>query len=252
MTTDSAAVAIRPEPPVPGLSRYAELAADLRSRIVQGQWEPGHALLAETELARSYGVALGTMRQAIALLVDQGLLERRHGKGTFVREGLGGASMLRFFRFGHADSPQPPPSSRILGRKHGAADAASARELGLEPGAPVLSIERLRSVAGQPRLLESIVLPLPLFQPLADSDPQEWGDLLYPEYLRRCGVVVHRAEDQLSFGTLGAQAARRLALAKGHPCVKVHRRAFDLAGRCVELRTTLGDAFDFQYTAHVR
>ncbi|HSH88460.1 MAG TPA: GntR family transcriptional regulator, partial [Ramlibacter sp.] len=93
-----------PEPPTPGVSRYGELAADLRARILRGQWEPGQALTAETELARTYRVALGTMRQAIAVLVDQGLLERRHGKGTFVKAGLGGASMLRFFRFRHTDS----------------------------------------------------------------------------------------------------------------------------------------------------
>src|SRR5688500_14241587 len=143
------------EPSVPGLSRYAELAADLRARILRGQWEPGQALTAETELARTYGVALGTMRQAIALLVDQGLLERRHGKGTFVKAGLGGASMLRFFRFRHADSSEAP-SSRILSRKQIQADAATSQALAIDEGAPVLALERLRSIAGQPCLIESI------------------------------------------------------------------------------------------------
>ncbi|HSV36870.1 MAG TPA: UTRA domain-containing protein, partial [Ramlibacter sp.] len=165
--------------------------------------------------------------------------------------GLGGASMLRFFRFRHADSSQPP-TSRILGRKQIQADAAASQALAIPEAAPVLALERLRSVAGQPCLVESILLPLPLFEPLASSDPAEWGDLLYPEYQRRCGVVVHQAEDQLSFDTLSALHARRLGLAKGHPCVRVRRRAYDLAGRCVELRTTLGDAFDFEYTAQVR
>jgi GntR family transcriptional regulator len=236
---------------VPGLSRYAELATDLRARILQGQWEPGQALAAETDLARNYGVALGTIRQAIALLVDQGLLERRHGKGTFVKAGIGGASMLRFFRFRHVDSSQTP-TSRIVGRKQVPADAATAQALGIKEAAPVLSRERLRSIAGQPCLLEAIVLPLPLFEPLASSDPADWGDLLYPAYQQRCGVVVHQAEDQLSFGTLSASQARRLGLTKGHPCVRVRRRAYDLSDRCVELRVTLGDAFDFEYTAHVR
>jgi GntR family transcriptional regulator len=246
--------AIRPEaavPPTPGVSRYAELAADLRARILRGQWEPGQALAAETELARTYGVALGTMRQAIAVLVDQGLLERRHGKGTFVKAGLGSASMLRFFRFRHADSSHPP-TSRILARKQVSADIETAQAFGVREGAPVLALERLRSIASQPCLLETILLPLPLFKPFVSSDTTEWSDLLYPEYQRRCGVIVHRAEDQLSFHTLGAPDARRLGLTKGHPCVKVRRRAYDLTGRCIELRTTLGDAFDFEYTAQVR
>jgi GntR family transcriptional regulator len=239
------------QPSTPGMSRYAELATDLRTRILRGQWEPGQALAAETEMARSYGVALGTMRQAIALLVDQGLLERRHGRGTFVKAGLGSASMLRFFRFRHSDSSEIP-TSRILSRKQIQADAAASQAFSIDEAGPVLVLERLRSIAGQPCLFESIVLPLPLFEPLAASDPADWGDLLYPEYQRRCGVVVHRAEDQLSFDTLNALSARRLGLTRGHPCVRVRRRAYDLAGRCVELRVTLGDAFDFAYTAHVR
>jgi GntR family transcriptional regulator len=237
--------------PTPGVSRYAWLAADLRARILKGEWEPGQALAAETELARLYGVALGTMRQAIALLADEGLLERRHGKGTFVKAGIGGASMLRFFRFRHVDESSEPPASRILSRKQVPADAATAKALNLRAGAPVLALERLRSVGGQPCLLEFINLPLPLFAPLAKSDPADWGDLLYPEYQRASGVVVHRAEDQLSFDTLSASNARRLGLTKGHPCVRVRRRAYDLTGQCVEVRLTLGDAFDFEYTAQV-
>jgi GntR family transcriptional regulator len=247
----SAARIETPEPATPGVSRYGELAADLRARILRGQWEPGQALAAETELARTYGVALGTMRQAIAVLVDQGLLERRHGKGTFVKAGLGGASMLRFFRFRHTDSSQPP-TSRILARKQVPADAEAAHAFAIREGANVLALERLRSIAGQPCLLESIVLPLPLFKPFVSSDLAGWGDLLYPEYQRRCGVIVHQAEDHLSFDTLSASNARRLGLPKGHPCVRVRRRAYDLTGRCIELRTTFGDAFDFEYTAQVR
>ncbi|NTV86301.1 MAG: GntR family transcriptional regulator, partial [Burkholderiaceae bacterium] len=83
--------------PAPGQSRYGWLAAILRARITQGEWVPGTALPAEAALAREHGVALGTLRQALALLVAEGLLERQHGRGTFVRAGLGGASMLRFF-----------------------------------------------------------------------------------------------------------------------------------------------------------
>ncbi len=116
----------------------------------------------------------------------------------------------------------------------------------------MLVLERLRSIGEQPCLLETLVLPLPLFEALAQSDTAAWDDLLYPMYQRVCGVVIHRAEDHLSFGQFTQQQARRLNLEKGHPCVRVQRRAFDLADRCVELRSTLGDAFAFEYTAQVR
>ncbi|MDO8768354.1 MAG: GntR family transcriptional regulator [Burkholderiaceae bacterium] len=238
--------------PAPGQSRYGWLAASLRARITQGEWVPGTALPAEAALAREHGVALGTLRQALALLVAEGLLERQHGRGTFVRAGLGGASMLRFFRFRQSDERAATPSSSILKRHVALAASDMADALGLPAGASVLQLQRLRSISGQPCLLEQLVLPLPLFDALTQSDTAAWDDLLYPMYQRVCGVTIHRAEDNLSFGLFTAEQAALLQLDPGHPCVQVQRRAFDMHGRCVELRTTLGDAFAFQYTAQVR
>lgn len=238
--------------PPPGQSRYGWLAAGLRARIAQGEWVPGAALPAESALAREHGVALGTLRQALALLVDEGLLERRHGRGTFVRAGLGGASMLRFFRFRQRGDVQAAPRSTIREAAVVPASGAVAEALGLPAGAPVLALERLRSLDGRPVLLERLTLPLPLFAALAESDPAGWDDLLYPMFQRRCGVTVHRAEDRLGFALLSAPDAALLGLPAGHPGAQVHRRAFDLAGRCVELRHTQGDALAFEYTAQVR
>jgi GntR family transcriptional regulator len=213
---------------------------------------PGTALPAEAALAREHGVALGTLRQALALLVAEGLLERQHGRGTFVRAGLGGASMLRFFRFRHGGELTATPTSTILSRRVVAAVPETAEALGLPTGASVLELERLRSLDGEPCLLEQLWLPLPAFDALKDSDPSAWGDLLYPLYQRLCSITVNKAEDDLRFGLLTREQAALLRLDAGHPCVQVNRRAFDLAGRCIEQRTTLGDAFAFQYTAQVR
>lgn len=250
--TRSAHLGAAADQPAPGQSRYGWLAASLRARITHGEWVPGTALPAEAALAKEHGVALGTLRQALALLVAEGLLERQHGRGTFVRAGLGGASMLRFFRFRHGGEMKATPTSAILSRQVVAADPDTAEGLGLPVGASVLEMRRLRSIAGEPCLLEQIWLPLPTFDALKDSDPGTWGDLLYPLYQRLCGVTVNKAEDELRFGLLTRQQATLLRLDAGHPCVQVSRRAFDLGGRCVELRTTLGDAFAFQYTAQVR
>ena len=230
----------------PGQSRYAALAAALRQRIVDGEWPPGTALPAETSLAGEHGVALGTLRRALELMAEQGLIERRHGKGTFVRGGLLGAPMLRFFRFGSGDGEVP--QSRILTRQTVVASAEVARRLGIARGDPVLRLERLRSLGGQPRLLEEIWLVLPLFAKLTTLPLAEWGDLLYPLFAERCGVAVARATDEITFAPLTARQLRALDLPAGHPGVAVTRQAYDLAGRCVELRVTHGDAFAFHYS----
>lgn len=235
--------------PEPGQSRYGALAAALRQRIVSGEWPPGTALPAETRLAAEHGVALGTLRRAFDLMAEQGLIERQHGKGTFVRGGLSGAPMLRFFRFSTGDGEVP--QSRILSRQMVMASAEVARRLGVARGDPVLRLHRLRSIDGHPRLFEEIWLPLPLFQPLSSGPPAEWGDLLYPLFVERCGVAVARAVDDIAFAPLSASQSRILELPAGHPGVAVTRQAYDLASQCVELRVTHGDAFAFHYSVTI-
>lgn len=230
----------------PGRSRYAVVAAALRERVLRGEWPPGTALPPEHKLAVAHGVALGTLRQALQLLVAEGLIERVHGRGTFVRRGLEGASMLRFFRFGSETGEIPV--SRILARKRCIAPVDVARRLPAGDGDDVLHLLRLRSLGGVPCLLENLWLPLPAFAALADGPTTDWGDLLYPLYAGRCGIHVHRAVDAIGFSVLAAAEARRLRLPPGHPCALVTREAFDLAGRCVEVRTTRGDAHAFRYT----
>ncbi|CAM3442637.1 GntR family transcriptional regulator [Paracidovorax anthurii] len=230
----------------PGLARYAALAEMLRHRVVRGEWPPGSALPAEQALAAEHGVALGTLRRALELLVDQGLIERIHGRGTFVRSGIAGASMLRFFRFG--DGRGDEPASRVLSCRRMAAPAAAAQALGLATGASALRVQRLRLIDGEPCLSEQIWLPADLFGALEGEDPGAWDALLYPFYASRCGVHIQRAVDDIGFGMLTAPQARALGLQAGHPCAVVTRRAMDFSGRCVEWRVTRGDAHAFHYT----
>lgn len=67
------------------ISIYNQLATSLRQQILSGKLGPGDKLSPELELAEKYAVSRGTIRQAILLLVSEGLVERVQGKGTFVR-----------------------------------------------------------------------------------------------------------------------------------------------------------------------
>jgi CheY-like chemotaxis protein len=67
--------------------KYQSIAVDLRDRIARGELKPGQQLPASASLAKQYGVALMTVRQALALLEQEGAVEARHGAGTFVVDG---------------------------------------------------------------------------------------------------------------------------------------------------------------------
>ena len=69
----------------PGDLAYVAVADDIAGRIATGELPPGTRLRSERDLAEFYGRAYGTIRRAMALLRDRGLIETVHGRGTFVR-----------------------------------------------------------------------------------------------------------------------------------------------------------------------
>lgn len=64
---------------------YLQVKDSLLSRIQQSEWKPGEQIPTEGELSKFYGVSIGTIRRAVEILVDNGTLEKKEGKGTFLR-----------------------------------------------------------------------------------------------------------------------------------------------------------------------
>src|SRR3546814_12273802 len=69
-----------------GVALYAQIAGVLRSNIVSGRWPVGAQLPTIIELGQEYGAARATIRQAVQLLSQEGLLRSHRGRGTFVIE----------------------------------------------------------------------------------------------------------------------------------------------------------------------
>lgn len=76
-----------------GVPMYAQLADIIRTQIADGTIQPGDKLMSESEMTREYGVARLTVREALSVLVSEGLLEKKHGKGTFCKNTSKGASI---------------------------------------------------------------------------------------------------------------------------------------------------------------
>lgn len=75
--------------------KYLTIAFDIRERIARGDLRPGQQLPASANLAKEYRVALMTVRQALALLEREGIVEARHGAGTFVIDSYRSADKQR-------------------------------------------------------------------------------------------------------------------------------------------------------------
>ena len=230
---------------------YQALAAAFKAKVETGVWPIGGAIPSEATLAKEFGVAVGTIRQAIALLAEEGMLVKRHGKSTEVSSGLNGQSMLRFFRYQLDDHQQLAPQAKVLSLKTVAMDkeVAAATHWSCKS---LLKMHRVRMINNKPVLYETIYLPLPKFKKLASFLPGEFEELLYPMYARLCKVAVIKAKDQVGFELMKKTEANALKMKEGHPAVRVHRIAFDLTGKPVEYRSSVGDAMAFQYFAEVR
>ncbi|QUW66254.1 GntR family transcriptional regulator [Pseudomonas synxantha] len=147
------------------LPRYLQIRDDLARRINERTWATGVALPSEDKLAAEYAVSVSTMRKVLDNLVQDGLVERVRGLGTFVSRSFERSSMLRFVRFRGA-SGEGLPSARILSIEKALPPERAAQQLSLQEGEHALYLHRYRSFDNEIVLVEHIWLPLPRFDNL--------------------------------------------------------------------------------------
>jgi GntR family transcriptional regulator len=233
------------------LPLYQRLRDDMRSDIGR-RWRPGDAIPPEAELAKKYGVALGTMRKALDLLVTDGLLERFQGRGTFVRRANFNASLFRFFRFQSVEGERRIPESRIIRRQVLRAPSAVAQSLRLVERTEVIRLNRLRFVDEAPVLLEDIWLPKAKFEALLRIETIAYGNLLYPMYEKHCGQIVASAEETLTVEALDGADAKLMRMRSGSPVIVIERTAFDFDRVPIEWRRSRGPAHQYRYHVEIR
>ena len=234
------------------LPLYQQLADTLRQEIVGGSRRPGDRIPSENILADDYTMAAGTVRQALSQLVSEGLLERIHGRGTFVRRPSFDQSLFRFFRFRGASGESIIPESRILKRSIEPVPGHVARQLQVDDGTDGISISRLRIIEEVPVQVEEIWLPYEPFRSFMDVPIGEIGALLYPVYDAQCDKLVAMATEALTAEIANPQNARLLQVSEGTPLMVIERVAKDYGGMPLEWRRSRGRADQFQYQIEIR
>ncbi len=228
------------------LPAYMQLRDMLAARVARGEWSSETPLPSENQLKAETGLSVGTVRKSMQMLVDEGLLERRQGSGTFLRKRAFDATLFRFFAVG-TDS-DTIPKSRLVARTIAQPHAAVASILGTTK---CIRIERLRSHADSMLLAEEIWLPYDRFAGIETMPEPEFGPLLYPLYLDRFGVFIASAVDEVSFAPAPAVIATRLGIATDTPAAVIERTAFAADGAAVEWRIAHGPSNRFRYRSRL-
>ena len=234
------------------LPRYQRLADHLREEIGKGAWRPGDRMPSESELAEMFAIAPGTTRQAITQLVNDGVLERFQGKGTFVRRPRFDHWLFRFFRFRGKTGESVVPESRILKKSVEPMPSFVAMRLNVAAASEAICISRLRLIDTMPVLIEEIWLPLPAFDALREVEIPDGEPLLYPLYDELCGHVVTNAEEELTAEAATTEHAKPLKVKRGDPLIVIERLARGYDGTPLEWRRSRGRADHFHYHTEIR
>jgi GntR family transcriptional regulator len=211
---------------------YEHVKRQIAEAILVGELAPGTVLPGEVALAARYGVAVGTMRRALADLTTDGMLMRRRKTGTVVT-GRAPQHSLRFFfqyfRLHGEDGSLQRSVTEVLSVAIRPADAEEAALFSASAGEPLLRLHRIRRVGGVPVMHSRISLVarrVPDF-PLA---PASVPALLYLHLLDAYGIRIAAVREKLSAELAGREDLRLLSLRSPSAILAIREEAYDQAG----------------------
>lgn len=232
--------------PRPVTREYAGTRADaarwvrdvLRSQILEGAYgglaAARPALPSESALAAELGVSRNAIREALELLRGEGLITRVQGSGTFVtgaklRQHLDRLEGLAESLAGH----RLPVDNRVLSVRESTATPFVAAKLQLPENAPILFIERLRSVGGLPLSLDTTSLRIGAIPMDAQLDKQDVFALIEQELGERLGWAEITVESVVA----DPNTATLLQIRTGAPLLLLHRLTHLRDGTPFDLET---------------
>ncbi len=214
------------------LPKYYQLKEIIRSMIESEELKEGEPIPPERKFCEQYGVSRMTTRQAIVELVNEGLLYREQGKGTFVasRKMKQEAERLASFTEDMARRGMEA-TSRIVDTEVAEAGPVVSRVLGVDEGRELVRIQRVRNADQEPMALETSYLLREVAGDLLDLDLSVHS--IYDE-LRKRGVSIAWAEQSYEATVINEFECRHLGVPLGSPAFLLERVTYDETDRAFE------------------
>lgn len=209
----------------PPLPKYFKLAEALREQIWSGQLVAGEQIASEPNLCAIHGLSRGTVRQAIQLLVDEGLLVRKQGLGTFVASPTARSQHFSLTSFDdEMRRTNRQPGTRLICNEVIPAQKKVAKRLAIPPKTPVYHIQRLQLADGQPVALETRYLARSLCPQLVDEDLENAS--LHWLFAHKYQIPLVRMEHVVEIQPVSAKAASLLQIPSDATVFYVDRLTF--------------------------
>jgi DNA-binding GntR family transcriptional regulator len=210
---------------------WYQISSRLEASILSGRLPAGARLENEVGLGERLGLSRPTIRRAIQELVDKGLVVRRRGIGTQVVHGPVTRNVELTSLYEDLEATGQKPTTRLLLHEIADADEKTATALGVERGAPVTRIRRLRLADDVPVAVLENFLPVDLAVFTA-ADLADHG--LY-QLLRLRGITMRVAKQRIGARAAHDDEAELLEIEPRGALLTMTRTAYDASGRAVEV-----------------
>lgn len=214
----------------PGRPRHEQVSEWLRRQIETESYGPGTQLPSESELCERFGVSRITVRRALQTVEHEGLIYRRQGLGSFVREAPLRQGLVRLTDFAQdLERAGLEATSRVLLHQQEAVAPDVAAFLSLTPGTKVVRLDRLRLGNGMPLAFDCTWLPLFYGQLLEGRDLEQ--ETIYRILERDYEIPVVSGRYRLEAVCADAAVAEAMEITAQHPLLVIKRTSHTVGER---------------------
>lgn len=226
------------------LPAYIRIHDQIKDDIDDGIWKIGQRLPSERDLSNTFEVSRMTVRQAITLLVDEGVLERKPGSGTFVASSRVKEKMRGTTSFTEIVKSQgKEPSSRLISYKRVHPNEFEIKNLGILPQSYVIRMERVRFADAIPVVYEVASIPEKIIRGFNQSAITEH----FFKTLTDNGYEIGKSQQTISASSANESLAEHLKVTKGTALLNLTQTSFLQDGQAFEYVRSfyVGDRFEF-------
>lgn len=223
---------------------YAEVVKCLRDRINSLEYKVGDIFPSEQKLALTLNISRNTLRKAMTVLVDEGLLEKRHGSGTYIRNKniQPNISALKSFSE-NAQQAGKNCTSKVLKFMVIKSNAYISAQLRINLGDQVYYIRRLRFIEDKPVQLEDTWMSVALFPDLSLRDMVN-SKFAYIEM--NCGMTIAGCYETFMPVIPDKEVANLLNISLREPALQLTTQAIDINGVHLDYSLLTSNVHEFR------
>ncbi len=230
---------------------YKGVQRALMEQLASGELKPGQLIPSERQLATEFNVSIGTLRKAIDDLVEQRILIRQQGKGTFVATHDRERLLFYFFHIVPQVGLKSYPLVEFVFFHKAIASEEVAMRLNIDVDAPVFHIRNRLSLDGEAVSVDDLFLDQQRFATLSAPQFKERPNTIYNLYQQAFAISVVKTEERLRAEAASVEHAKLLKIKAGNPVLTIRRVALDMRNEPVELRISTVNTAKHEYFAEL-